>query len=91
MKRFGRFIKWCFTSMGWFEWVMLSISFCLGAGLTAHLQGNTELKNFWFGCLLIVVGIAMIGFMIQGVRAIWERFVEHDEKVFNILKEKDLK
>lgn len=91
MKRTWRFLKWCFTGMGIFEWYMLAISFCLGAGLTALVQGNTELKNFWFGCLTIVTGLAMLTFMWSGVVSAWRRFKEHDERLFNILKDKDIK
>ena len=91
MKRLGRFLKWCFTGMGIFEWYMLSISFCLGAGLTATIQGNESLKNFWFGCLVIVISLAMVTFMIGGVISAWHRFKEYDERTFNILKDKDLR
>ena len=91
MKRFGRFLKWCCAGMGWFEWYMLGISFCLGAALTATVQGNESLKHFWFGCLTIIISMAMITFVIKGVIAAWNRFKEHDDKVFNILKKDDIK
>lgn len=91
MKRTWRFLKWCFTGLGLFEWYMLSISFCLSAGLTAIYQGNETLKNFWFGCLVIVISLAVITFMVGGIISAWHRFIEHDERAFNILKDKDLK
>lgn len=91
MKRTWRFIKWCFTGMGWFEWYMLGVSFCLGAGLTAIFQGNESLKNFWFGCLTVIVTLAMITFVIKGIISAWNRFKEDDERAFNILKDKNLR
>ena len=91
MKRFIRFIKWCYTGMGWYEYYMLGISFCLGAGLISMLQGNEELRKFWFGSTIIFVMLFMITFVLKGIAMAWNRFKEDDEKVFNILKEDNIK
>ena len=91
MKRAWRFVKWCFASMGWPEWFLLSGSFCLGAGLAATAQGDEEQKKFWFGMLAIIAVVVILTFMAQGIVAAWNRFKEHDEQVFNILKDKDVK
>lgn len=91
MKRTWRFVKWCFNSMGLAEWYLLSGSFCLGAGLAAVAQGNNDSKQFWFGAAAVIAIIAMLTFMLHGLREVWNRFKEHDEQAFNILKDKDLK
>lgn len=91
MKRVWRFVKWCFAGMSSFEWYLLSISFSLGAGITALAQGNEELKKFWFSVTTILVLVAMLSFVASGIVSAWRRFKEHDERAFNILKDKDLK
>ena len=91
MKRTWRFIKWCFDSMGLAEWYLLSGSFCLGAGLAAMAQGNQDSKQFWFGAAAVIAIIAMLSFILQGTKSMWNRFKEDDERAFNILKDKDLK
>lgn len=91
MKRFVRFIKWCFSDMGWFEWYMLGTSFCLGAGLTSMLQGNEELRKFWFGSTILFVMLFLITFVLKGIIHAWQRFKEQDDKVFNILKQEEVK
>ena len=91
MKRFMRFIKWCFSGMGWFEWYMLSVSFCLGAGVTATVLGNESLKLFWFTGAVILAFLAGIVIVIKGVLYAWKKFKEDDEKVFNILKQDEIK
>ena len=91
MKRFGRFIKWCFSGMGWFEWYMSSVSICLGAGITATVTGNDRLRDFWFTAACVLALLAMLVVVGKGILHAWSRFKEDDEKMFNILKEKDLK
>lgn len=55
------------------------------------LQGNEELRKFWFGSTLIFVMLFMITFVLKGIAMAWNRFKEHDEKIFNILKQDDIK
>lgn len=91
MKRAWRFIKWCVSGMGLYEWYILSASFCIGGGLAAMTQGNEDRKEFWFGLAALTIIIAMLTFMLSGVVAAWKRFKEDDERAFNILRDKDLK
>ena len=55
------------------------------------LQGNEELRKFWFGSTIIFVMLFMITFVLKGIAMAWNRFKEDDEKVFNILKEDNIK
>ena len=91
MKRAWRFIKWCVSGMGLYEWYIVSASFCIGAGLASMTQGNEDRKEFWFGFAAVILIIAMLTFMLSGVVAAWKRFKEDDERAFNILRDKDLK
>lgn len=89
MKRTWRFIKWFVGKCTWVEAVLFTSAFCLAAGLTSG-EGTTARNIFW-GIAVGVNVLAMLGFMAWGVRNIWRDFVKHDEKVFDILKEKDIK
>ena len=91
MKRFGRFIKWCFSGMGWFEWYMSAISFCMGAGITGTIIGNDRIRDFWFTSAVVLAAVFMIVFVSKGILYAWNKFKEDDEKVFNILKKDEIK
>jgi hypothetical protein len=88
MKRTWRFIKWFFSKCGWFELVVFTTSFTLSAGIA--VGEGTARTIFWS----IAIGanfLFMIGFMIPGIKSIWQDFKKHDEKMFEILKDKDIK
>ena len=88
MKRTWRFIKWFVSNCGWFEVLLFTSAFTLSAGFTAG-EGTT-LNIFW-GITLGVNAIAMLVFLWWGMKRIWTDFKKHDEEMFNILKEKDIK
>lgn len=86
MKRAWRFVKWILNKCGWFEVLLFTSAFCLAAGLTAG-EGNA--RNIFWGIAAGVNVLAMLVFMWWGARSIWRDFVKHDEKVFDILKDKN--
>jgi hypothetical protein len=88
MNRTWRFVKWFVSKCGWFEGVLFITSFSLAAGLTA---GEGPTRNVFWGIAIAVNALAMLAFIAQGARNIWQDFKKHDEKVFDILKEKDIK
>jgi hypothetical protein len=89
MKRIGRYFKWLFGGMGLFEWYMASIWFFMGGGVTATVQGDDKARDIWFILALIVASMGVLTMMYKGARHSWNRFKEHDDKVFNILKDKN--
>lgn len=88
MKRTWRFLKWFASKCGWPELVLFTTSFCFFAGLTA---GEGPARNiFWTIVTGAVVG-AMLMFLWWGAKNTWSNFKKHDEQVFDILKQKDIK
>ena len=88
MKRVGRYIKWLFSGMGWFDVYMGLIWFFMGGGVIATLQNDNESRRIWFGLALVVVAVAILTLLYKGLKFSWNRFKEDDEKVFNILKDR---
>jgi len=88
MNRAWRFVKWFTSKCGWFEAVMFITSFSLAAGLTA---GEGPTRNVFWGIAVAVNALAILFFIAWGARNIWRDFVKHDEKCFDILKQKDIK
>ena len=88
MKRAIRFAKWFVSKCGWFELVLFTTSFCFFAGFTAG-PGTTR-DTFWAIAIGAVVG-GMLMFLWWGTKTMWADFKKHDEQVFDILKQKDIK
>ena len=88
MKRSLRFVKWFVSKCGWFEALLFTSSFTLVGGLTAG-EGTT--RNIFWGIAVCLNVLAALIFVAWGVRNMWADFKKHDEKVFDILKQKDLK
>lgn len=91
MKRAWRFVKWAFAKWGWWESLMFTISFCMGAGAVADLNGRGDIRNVFWIVAVSVILIAMLRFMWWGIKNFWNEFKKHDEQVFDILKQKDIK
>lgn len=88
MKRIWRFIKWFVGKCGWFEALMFTTAFTLTAGFTAG-EGTT--RNVFWGIALGANAGAILMFMYWGIKNIWADFKKHDEQVFNILKQDEIK
>jgi hypothetical protein len=88
MKRAWRFIKWFVSKCGWFEVLVFTSAFCLTAGLTA---GEGTARNIYWGIAVCVNVLAALIFVAWGVRNMWADFKKHDDKVFDTLKQKDIK
>jgi succinate dehydrogenase hydrophobic anchor subunit len=89
MNRAWRFVKWFASKCGWFEAVMFTSAFCLSAGFAVG-EGTIARDIFW-GIAVGVNILAVLVFLWWGARNIWQDFVKHDEKCFDILKQKDIK
>ena len=88
MKRAWRFIKWFTSKCGWFEVLLFTSTFCLIGGLTS---GEGSVRNIFWGIAAFLNVLAALVFVAWGVRNMWRDFKKHDEQVFDILREKDLK
>ena len=88
MKRALRFFKWIFSTMTLIDVVIFTTAFTLAAGFGAG-EGTTRVV-FW-SIALGINSVFIIGFMTKGIIRVWRDFKKHDEKVFDILKEKDIK
>ena len=88
MKQAWRFIKWFASTCGWFEALMFTSAFTLTAGLAA---GEGIARNIFWGIALGVNAIAMLVFLWWGMKRIWSDFKKHDEQVFDILRQDDIK
>jgi hypothetical protein len=87
MKRVWRFIKWSVKSFGWFEYSWFFAAACMGAGIS-----NPEYRSTAFGIAAIIGIFWMVKFILLDMgRMAWNRFVEDDEKAFNILRDKNIK
>ena len=91
MKRAWRFVKWAFAKWGWWETFMFTISFCMAGGIVADLNGRGDIRNVFWSITVCIVSIAMLRFMWRGAKNMWREFTKHDEQVFDILKQKDIK
>ena len=88
MNRAWRFAKWFVSKCGWFEALLFTSAFCLSAGLTA---GEGPTRNIYWGIAVCLNVLAALIFVAWGVRNMWREFIKHDEKCFDILKQKDIK
>jgi hypothetical protein len=88
MKRALRFFKWFVGKCGWFEAVCFTSAFCFVAGLTA---GEGSARDIFWSIAIGVNVLAVLIFMAWGIRSMWRDFKKHDEQVFDILKQKDIK
>jgi hypothetical protein len=88
MKRSWRFAKWFVSKCGWFEALLFISSFTLVGGFTAG-EGTT--RNIFWGIAVCLNVLAALIFVAWGVRNMWRDFIKHDEKCFDILKQKDIK
>lgn len=91
MKKLWRYIKWSFAGFGWFEAYMSSICFFMAAAGVAGLLGDVRLRNLFFVLTLGIVAVAIAMVICRGFVYSWRQFVKHDEQVFDILKQKDIK
>jgi hypothetical protein len=88
MNRAWRFVKWFVSKCGWFEILLFTSAFTLTAGLTA---GEGTARNIYWGIAVCLNVLAALIFVAWGVRNMWREFIKHDEKCFDILKQKDIK
>lgn len=88
MKRAWRFIKWFASKCTWFDLALFGAAFTFSSGLTAGPGADRDM--FWIASLCFVVG-ALIVFLYNGIKTMWKSFIEEDEKIFDILKQKDIK
>jgi hypothetical protein len=88
MKRVWRFSKWFASKCTWFDALLFTSAFTLVGGLTAG-EGST--RNIFWGIAVCLNVLAALIFVAWGVRNMWREFVKHDEKCFDILKQKDIK
>jgi hypothetical protein len=88
MNRAWRFVKWFVSKCGWFEILLFTSVFCLSAGLTS---GEGQTRNIFWGIAICLNVLAALIFVAWGVRNMWREFIKHDEKCFDILKQKDIK
>lgn len=86
MKQAWRFVKWCIGGIGWFEAFLTATCIAL---LTGIIAGDGMTRNIAWGFAVGLNVLAMFVFIGMGVRYQWGRFKEDDERVFNILKDKN--
>lgn len=91
MKKIFRFVAWSFKGFGLFEAYMFSMCFFMAAGGAAGWLGDPKLRNIFFMLALAIVATAAIVLMYKGITNAWKRFTEDEEKVFDILKEKNIR
>ena len=89
LKRIWRFIKWSVNDMGLFEWTWFAAAFFIGVGLATDYP---EYRHFAFGLAAVIFAFWLFKFAIMDIaKMAWKRFIEDDEKAFNILKDKNIK
>jgi hypothetical protein len=89
MKRIWRFVKWSVNDMGWFEYSWFTAAFFVGVGLATD---DPERSRIAFIVAISLMVFWMVKFIIWDlIKMSWKRFVEDDEKAFNILKDKNIK
>ena len=87
IKRLWRFMKWIYAGVGFFEACWFLAAMFLGAALAAQ----EENKSVLYGISMTFVGIFMLKLFWDMFKMAWDRFVEDDEKAFNILRDKNVK
>lgn len=88
MKRAWRFIKWLIVKATWIDFVIFTTAFTMAAGFSAG-EGTARIV-FWTIAVAVNV-VFIVAFMTKGVIRVWQDFKKHDEKVFDILKDKGIK
>ena len=89
LKRIWRFVKWSVNDMGLFEWSWISAALFVGVGLATN---DHERSRMAFIVAISLMVFWMVKFIIWDlIKMSWKRFVEDDEKAFNILKDKNIK
>ena len=89
MKRIWRFVKWSVNGMGWFEYSWFTAAFFVGVGLATN---DPERSRMAFIVAISLMVFWMVKFIIWDlIKMSWKRFVEDDEKAFNILRDKNIK
>lgn len=89
MKRVWRFVKWSVKGFGWFEYSWFSCAALMSAGVTA---GDGPARHILFSIAAAIFAFWMFKFLLLDMgKMAWNRFIEDDEKAFNILKDKNLK
>jgi hypothetical protein len=89
MKRIWRFVKWGIKGFGWFEYSWFAAAFFVGVGLATN---DPERSRMAFIVAISLMVFWMVKFIIWDlIKMSWKRFVEDDEKAFNILRDKNIK
>jgi hypothetical protein len=65
----------------------MMFSFFGAGGITA---GDTELRTWMWGICAVIGVYWWIDLTVDVVKSQWGRFKEHDEKIFNILKQEKI-
>lgn len=87
MKQVWRFIKWSFSGMTFRSWTLVLFSFFGAGGLTA---GNTQLRTYMWSVCAVIGAYWWLDILVDVVKGQWEKFKEHDERIFNILKKEKI-
>ena len=89
LKRLWRFLKWSVNDMGLFEWSWFSAAFFVGVGAATEYPERRQIAFIIAACIF---AFWIFKFAIWDlIKMSWKRFVEDDEKAFNILKDKNIK
>lgn len=89
MKRIWRFIKWLVKDFGLFEVSLFSSTFFVGFGAASD---DPERRQIAFIIATAIFIFWFVKFAVWDIgKLAWNRFVEDDEKAFNILKDKNIK
>lgn len=89
IKRIWRFVKWSIQGFGWFEYSWFFCAALMSAGIVAG-EGQTRQVLFSISAAIFAFWMLKFVFLDMG-RMAWNRFVEDDERVLNILKDKNIK
>ena len=89
LKRIWRFVKWSVNDMGLFEWSWFSAAVFVGVGAASE---DPERRQIAFIIATSIFIFWAVKFVIWDlIKMSWKRFVEDDEKAFNILRDKNIK
>ncbi len=89
LKRLWRYIKWSVNDMGLFEWTWFAAAFFVGVGLATDYPERRQIAFIIATSVFIFWAVKFIVWDL--IKMSWKRFVEDDEKAFNILKDKNIK